>query len=122
MPFGSYDAPKKEKTPTLLQFCKTAKKAIVGKTKFGVQTIWLPGKFDNVTLQTHAFRVIVSNSHPLYSEVIEYSKIIVIGNRYDRLDVVIDDLEDAKFSVVESTRVAVQWSKLGENGLSATEI
>jgi hypothetical protein len=122
MPFGSYETPQAEKTPTLRQYCKTAKKTVQGKTKFGVQIVWLPGKFDNVTLQTHAFRVIVGPNHPLYTEILGYKELITFGNRYDRLDVIIDNVETAAFSVVESQRVAITWETLGSNGIIAKEI
>jgi len=116
--FGQYDSPKTPKVPTIKQFMKTASKSIQGKTKFGVDLIWLPGQFDNVTLQTHAFRVIATNNHPLYKEVITYTSLLELGNTHSRLDVIIDDIETELFSVVESSRVRGTWKKLGSNGLA----
>lgn len=64
---GDYSAPVQEKKPTLLQWIK-ANKVTEGtkKTKFLIEVIFLPGKFDNYTLVTHAFRVIISKNHELY--------------------------------------------------------
>lgn len=122
MSFGSYETPKPVTVPTFLQYTKTCGKGVQGKTKFGVQIIWLPGKFDNVTLQTHAFRYICDSNHPLYNEVQEYLKLVVCGNRHRRLDIIIDSVEDKTITVQESTRVNGTWEKLGANGYKFTEI
>lgn len=122
MPFGTYDTPKPPKPPTFLQFIKSCPKNIQGKTKFGVDIVWMPGKFNNVTLQTHAFRYVVSENHPLYVEMHEYFKIAVPGSRVDRLDIVIDSIEDAKISVVESTRKGGAWEVMGSNAYKFKEL
>ncbi len=115
MPFGQYESEKPVAIPTFLQFCKTASKQIEGKTKFGIDVVWLPGKFDNVTLQTHAFRFICSSSHPLYGEVIQYFGIIKPGNPSERIEIIIDSISEKKITVMESPRKKGEWSKLGEN-------
>ncbi len=115
MPFGTYDTPKPPKVPTFLQYLKSCPKNVQGRTKFPIEVIWLPGKFNNVTLQTHAFRYVVDENHPLYGEIHEYFKIVVVGNRYNRLDMVIDSIELAQISVLESARKGGSWEKLGSN-------
>ncbi len=121
MPFGSYEAPRPTPTPTFLQYTKTCGKGVQGKTKFGVEVVWLPGKFNNVTLQTHAFRYICNEDHPLYGEVLRYFELTKCGNSAPRLDVVIDSVEDKTITVSESTRVKGCWEKLGSNGFKFKE-
>jgi len=57
---------KPEKLPTLLQFIRRSKEP-KSPVKRIVNLVWVPGKFDNFTLQTDKFRVIISNKHPFYS-------------------------------------------------------
>lgn len=121
MSFGSYDTPTPPKTPTFLQYCKTAPKGVEGKTKFGVEIIWLPGKFQNVTLQTHAFRYICDESHPLYNEAIEYLKVVGDGSTVKRLDIVIDSIQNKKISIVESKVKSGHWEPLGQNAFKFKE-
>lgn len=121
MPFGSYDTPRPEPTPTFLQYTKTCGKGVEGKTKFGVEIIWLPGKFNNVTLQTHAFRYICDENHPLYNESKQYVESLESGAVHKRLDIVIDSVEDKKITVSESTRVKGSWEKLGANAIKFKE-
>lgn len=114
MSFGSYDTPKSPTKPTFFQYLKSAHKNIEGKTKFGVEIIWLPSKFQNVTLQTHAFRYICNEDHPLYNESIEYCSTLDGSNMRQRLDITIDSIENKKITVSESTRKSGQWEKLGQ--------
>lgn len=115
MPFGSYESEKPVSVPTFLQYCKTCSKQVEKKTKFSVDVIWLPGKFNNVTLQTHAFRFIAGESHPLYSEVIEYCSTIKPDSTSQRVEIVIDSIDDKTITVSESKTKPGQWKKLGSN-------
>lgn len=115
MPFGSYESEKPVQVPTFLQFCKTSSKQIEGKTRFCVDLIWLPGKFNNVTLQTHAFRFIASESHPLYSEVIEFCKTIKPGISCKRLEITVDSITEKTITVTESAKNLGEWDTLGTN-------
>lgn len=121
MPFGSYETPKPVTVPTFLQYTKACGKGVQGKTKFGVEIIWLPGKFDNVTLQTHAFRYICAENHPLYGEVKSYLSLVVVGSIYKRLDIVIDSIEEKTITVLESTRISGTWNSLGTNAFKFEE-
>lgn len=56
---------KPEKLPTIGQYIKRTKEP-KSPVKRVVNLVWTPGKFDNFTLQTDKFRVIVSNKHPFY--------------------------------------------------------
>lgn len=65
--FGStFSEPPKEKKPTLLQYLKTTKDV---KFPFHsrIDLIWLPGTFNNFTLETELFRCSVTDRNPLYS-------------------------------------------------------
>jgi len=115
MPFGKYETPKPTPVPTFLQFLKTIVKGVEGKTKFQVDIIWLPGKFQNVTLQTHAFRYQCSDTHPLFTEIQEYLKSQENQNHSPRLDIVIDSISDRTITLTENDKVKGNWEKLGAN-------
>ncbi len=121
MPFGSYETSKPVALPTFLQYTKVCGKGVETKTKFGVEIVWLPGKFDNVTLQTHAFRYICDPSHPLYSEIRQYLEVVVVGDCYKRLDITIDSVEKKTITVSESSRVKGSWETLGGNAFKFKE-
>jgi len=121
MPFGSYETPRPTPIPTFLQYTKTCSKSVQGKTKFGVEIIWLPGKFNNVTLQTHAFRYICDENHPLYAEMQLYAETTVLGILYKRIDIVIDSIEDKTITVSESPKVKGCWEKIGSSSLKFKE-
>jgi hypothetical protein len=115
MTFGKYETPKPEPVPTFLQFLKTLSKGAEGKTKFQVDIIWLPGKFQNVTLQTHAFRYQCSDSHPLFAEIQQYLEHQKTQNSSPRLDIVIDSIEERTIDLSENAKVKGSWEKLGTN-------
>lgn len=115
MPFGSYETPKPVPVPTFLQFLKTLVKGAEGKTKFQVDIIWLPGKFQNVTLQTHAFRYQCDESHPLFSEIPKYLKSLESQNTCPRLDIVITSISERTITIEENGKVKGTWEKLGTN-------
>lgn len=115
MPFGTYETPKPTPIPTFLQYVKTLSKGAEGKTKFQVDIIWLPGKFQNVTLQTHAFRYQCSENHPLFAEIQEYLKGEAIKNFSPRLNIVIDSIDNRTITLTEDGKVKGVWEKLGNN-------
>jgi len=117
MPFGKYETPKLPPVPTFLQYLKSCSKSVEGKTRFAIDIIWLPGKFDNVTLQTHAFRYVCDSSHPLYTEMQEYVKDKVSEGSYPRVDIVIDSIEAREVTLSENPKAKGSWEKLGSNAL-----
>lgn len=117
MPFGTYETPKLPTIPTFLQFLRTCGKGVEGKTKFQVDIIWLPGKFQNVTLQTHAFRYICSEDHPLFTEAVEYVKSEHAKGSSPRLDIVIDSLEGKTITLTEDSKRKGTWEPLGQNAM-----
>lgn len=114
MPFGHYEVDRPEKLPTFLQYLKACAKGVENRTKFGVEIVWLPGKFQNVTCQTNSFRYIVSESHPLYSELLEYFKNDDVLSGAKQLSIVITSVKDATIAITESTKVNGNWEALGK--------
>lgn len=115
MTFGKYQTPKPPTVPTFLQFIKSCSPAIQGKTKFQIDVVWLPGTFDNLTLQTHAFRYVCDSNHPLYVEMQQYLKTEVDKGASPRIDIVIDSIEEREITIVENAKSKGQWEKLGAN-------
>ena len=115
MPFGTYDTPKPETKPTFNQFIKTCGKGVEGKTKFQVDIIWLPGKFDNLTLQTHAFRYICDPNHPLYKDLPGYIQDCESKGDAPRMDLVIASIENRQVSVLQDLKKIGRWEKLGSS-------
>ncbi len=114
MPFGSYEADKPAKLPTFLQYLKICSKGVEGKTKFPVEVIWLPSKFQNVTLQTSAFRFICSETHPLYSELLEYFKDDDVFSGAKQLHIVVSSIKEGTIEVGEASKVNGNWESLGK--------
>lgn len=117
MKFGTYDTPKPETKPTFNQFIKTCGKGVEGKTKFQVEIVWLPGKFDNLTIQTHAFRYICNPDHVLYTELPVYLRKCILEGKAPRLDVVIASIEERRISIFDDPKKIGQWEALGTNAL-----
>mgnify|MGYP006896882005 CR=1 FL=1 len=115
MPFGTYEAEKPIKLPTFLQYLKLCSKGVEGKTKFQVEIVWLPGKFPNITLQTNVFRVICSESHPLYGELLEYFKNDDVFSGAKQLHIIVTSIKDATIEVAEHARVNGNWEDLGKS-------
>lgn len=115
MPFGKYETPKPTPVPTFLQYIKTVGKGVEGKTRFQVDIVWMPGKFNNVTLQTHAFRYQCDENHPLYTEMQEYIRNAVLTGVCPRLDIVIDSIADRTIDLTENPKVKGTWENLGGN-------
>lgn len=117
MTFGKYEASKPVTVPTFLQFIKSCSKGVEGKTKFQVDIVWLPGKFDNVTLQTHAFRFVCDPNHPLYEEMQAYLNAQIVSGSSPRLDIVIDSIEGREITLVENIKTKGTWEPLGSNAV-----
>jgi len=114
MPFGNYEADKPVKVPTFLQYLKLCGKGVENKTKFGVEIVWLPGEFKNVTLQTNAFRFICSEHHPLYSELLEYFKNDDVFSGAKQIHIVVTSIKEATIEVGEANKVNGSWEQLSK--------
>ncbi len=115
MPFGKYETPKPTPTPTFLQYLRTIGKGVEGKTKFQVDIVWTPSKFNNVTLQTHAFRYQCDENHPLFSEMQVYISDEFTKGVSPRLNIVIVSIENREIEIIEDFKVKGQWEKMGGN-------
>lgn len=113
--FGSYETPKPTPIPTFLQYTKTIGKGIEGKTKFAIDIIWLPGKFDNVTFQTHAFRYICDPDHPLYSLARDYFENGLSRDNPSQIQIVITSVENRTVELLGNPKTKGSWEKLGAN-------
>lgn len=107
-----YETPKPKRPPTIAQFVKKTKEP---KTKplDVIELVWLPDKFDNVTLQTGKYRVILSDEHPLYQAVQDFlaedrNVELAIGIR-------ITDWKEGKFTL-EEAKSRGMWKSIGKNG------
>lgn len=112
-----YQAPKREKVPTLNQYLKTLPKNTKKlEQSFIVEMVWLPSKFDNVTLQTHAFRLILNDSHPLYSEIVNYFGEDKVFEELRQFRIKITDRDTKAFTLSAIEGKTVGWKRVGENG------
>lgn len=119
MPFGTYSPELPEKLPTFLQYLRTASpKGVEGKTKFAVEIIWLPSTFDNVTLQTHAFRYVATPKNPLYQDVLDFVE--TIDNVKHSLSIVITSFEKKEISVSLDERKPATYVAIGSLGYRLT--
>lgn len=108
----TYENPKPAKLPTLKQWLKTTPK---NKTTgyFHVDTIWVPGTFDNYTLQTGVFRLIITPGHPLYKELEDY---LSDGEkRSTGISIQVTSVEDATFVVLASRHKGYYEAFYGNN-------
>lgn len=105
---------KPEKLPTLAQYIKrTAKKN--RKATQTVLLIWLPGKFNNFTLQTEFCRVIISSKHPLYGHLRAFNN---AGNESNEIgfNLEITDFDEGSYMLVPHVRNG-SWVAIGESGI-----
>lgn len=114
MPFGTYETPKPEPKPTFNQFIKTVSRGVEGKTKFQVEIVFLPGKFDNLTICTHAFRYVCNADHPLYNELPIYLEQCIAEGKAPRLDIVIASVEERRISLFDDSKKMGQWEAIGK--------
>jgi len=116
MAFGTYEPTPKEQTPTFFQYIKTVGKGVEGKTKFAVNIIWTPGKFDNVTLQTHAFRYICDPNHALYRDVLDFFANVVLEDEHPEMAIVISSIVKRTIAVELNPKRMGVWEAIGSMG------
>lgn len=115
--FGKkYSQPQRESIPTLFQWVKTLKKDSKELQQvFMVEIVWLPGKFDNVTLQTHKFRLILSPTHELYQQfLIAFDDLEVFGED-TKVGLRITNQETLEFEIEEMSGTKGKWTQLSSN-------
>jgi hypothetical protein len=103
---------KSGKTPTLNQFLrKLGKKKMPDKNL--VFLIWTPGEFDNFTLETELFRVIIRRGHELYHALDDFTSDPETANV--PLAITVTDRAKGEFSIVGSEEQGA-WTEVGANG------
>ena len=105
---------KPEKLPTIAQFVKRVKQTKRNTTQ-PVDIIWLPGKFENFTLQTELCRVIIAPKHPLFGHIKAFNN---AGNESTEIPFALEitDWNKASYMLVPIERVG-SWTELGSTGL-----
>lgn len=116
MTFGSYEPSPKTTIPTFFQYVKTVGKGVEGKTKFAVDLVWIPGKFDNVTLQTHAFRYVCDPNHALYRDVLDFFANAVFEDEHPQMAIVISSIAKKTITIELNPKRLGVWENIGTMG------
>jgi hypothetical protein len=116
-----YEVPKPPSLPTYRQFVKTLSKGAVGKTAFNVEFIWVPGKFQNFTLQTHAFRLSIPEASPLFASLEQFTNDILVGSECKRFDVFVLPGDNHPFKFSLNPKKLGRWEKAGTSGYKFVE-
>lgn len=101
---------KNEKKPTLRQYLKELPKD-VESIKSTVRIIWLPGQWNNYTLQCDDFRVIVSGGHKLFSGLKDHVDEFTKGTK--TLDVIVTDRESVSYRLDINAEESGEWFFVG---------
>lgn len=113
---SDYEAPKTKKLPTLKQWEKTLpKESKAFGQNFLVDIIWLPSTFPNLTIQTHKFRISLSNDHPAFKDLIELFE----SGKYEEVRgiyVKILDRETLGWKFSPANKKNGSWEKLSDTG------
>lgn len=110
--FSTYEAPTPKKVPTLAQFLKKTKEP-KSKPYNTVELVWLPDQFDNVTLQTQNYRIVLGDNHPLYKATIEYFQSESTLDTCFRIQIA--DWSKGTFEITQGKERGT-WAKAGKNG------
>lgn len=120
--FGKYQADTPKPLPSFTSYLKEHESSKVLSQHFGIEIIWVPGKFPNYTLQTHAFRLSISKNHPLFTALNDFMLDVGDDLVTKRFDIVVTDAESKEFELRENVKKKVQWKWLGRTGFKATEL
>lgn len=114
------------KIPTLLQYAKQidenpkTSREIVFKQRYIIDVIWYNPSFKTVTLQTHAFRILVNHLHPDYEEWTNY--LAQMTEDSPKLGLKIVDVDSLDFEIVDATSKKPQHSwKVINGGIKLVE-
>lgn len=120
--FGTYEADKPVKIPTFTAYLKENKGKKCLTQLFPIEIVWFPVKFNNYTLQTHAFRLSISNQHPLFLKLNEFCEPLSKDAPTPVVRIKILDPDKGTFELIPCEKKRCVWSKLGDAGLKANEI
>lgn len=102
----------KAKLPTLRQYLKELPKDVKDIVS-PVHIIWLPGQWNNITLQTYDFRVIIPEEHEFYSELRDNLDEITKDNQ--TLIVSVVDRKSVSFRLDISHSIPGEWFFIGSD-------
>lgn len=109
---------KEEKLPTIRQYLKELPKD-VEDIKSTVRLIWLPGQWDNYTLQCDDFRIIIGRNHKLYGELRDNIDDFTRG--FETLDVIVIDRAKVSYRLNRNQQERGEWFFIGsDTGLKFT--
>jgi hypothetical protein len=109
---------KEEKLPTIRQYLRELPNN-VEDIKSTVRVIWLPGQWNNYTLQCDHFRVIVSERHKLYHSLRDNVDEFTKGTQ--TLDVIVTDRESVSYRLGVNNETTGEWFFIGAgSGLKFT--
>jgi hypothetical protein len=103
---------KPEKKPTIAQFIKQTKRP-KNNVRSVVNVVWLPGKFDNFTLQTDRFRVIITPKHVFYGGLQEF--FANSSTAETPIGIEITDWDKGAYMLYEPKERGM-WQELGDSG------
>ena len=109
---------KREKLPTIRQFCKSTAKSKY-KSDGIVELVWLPGNFDNFTIQTDRFRILITKNHPFYQPLLDFFD--GVNDRSCGFRVEISDWKSAEYIFHELSEGNGAWETIGESGYRWTQ-
>lgn len=101
---------REEKLPTLRQYLKELPKDDTD-IKSTVRLIWLPGQWDNYTLECENFRVVVNPKHSLYHQLLRNVDDFTKGAR--TLDVHVTDRAKVSYRLSVNQEVEGEWFFIG---------
>ena len=114
--FGKYSKEEAIKLPTFSKYLQENAGTKKLSQSFTIEVIWLPGKYPNFTLQTHAFRLSVSNKHPLYKGIEDYVAWIPKDEAIFVPKIKITNAETGEYEVIQCTKIKGVWQRIGSVG------
>lgn len=109
---------KEGKLPTIRQYLKELPKDATD-IKSTVRLVWLPGQWDNYTLQCDHFRIIVNRNHKLYGQLRDNLDAFTKGT--ETLDVVVTDRTKVSYRLNRNQEEHGEWFFVGgDAGLKFT--
>lgn len=109
---------KPEKLPTISQFIKRTKEP-KSKPLNKVELVWIPRKFNNFTLQTSQYRVIVSSKHPFYGLLRDF---FADSNTAETpIGIRITDWQKGSYMLEQPAKTYGLWRELGSSGYRWTD-
>jgi hypothetical protein len=109
---------REEKLPTIRQYLKELPND-AKDIKSTVRLVWLPGQWNNFTLETDHFRVIVNPKHKLYGQLRDNFDAFSKGT--ETLDVVVIDRKSVSYRLNINSEERGEWFFIGgSSGLKFT--